>query len=63
MNSIYKQTDIQLPNSEKLNETALSIPLHPRLTDDEVTLIIDKIKCSLNQTQDKVRHSLHILKV
>lgn len=44
MNSIYKQTDIQLPNSEKLNETALSIPLHPRLTDDEVTLIIDKIK-------------------
>lgn len=44
LNSLYKQTDIKLPNSEQLNEDALSIPLHPNLTMDEVNYIIDKIK-------------------
>ncbi len=44
MNSIYKQMDQRLPNCEQLNKDALSIPLHPRLTDDEVKKVIDAIK-------------------
>lgn len=41
LNRLYGQTDIHLPNCELLNEEALSIPLHPRLTDDEVGQIVD----------------------
>jgi dTDP-4-amino-4,6-dideoxygalactose transaminase len=44
MNPLYKQLDKKLDNTEILNETALSIPLHPRLTDEEVDYIIDEIK-------------------
>lgn len=42
LNEIYKST-VQLPISEHLNEVGLNIPLHPRLTNEEVTFIIDKI--------------------
>ena len=44
MNKIYNQENVILSNSEKLNKEALSIPLHPRLTDNEVDLIISEIK-------------------
>ena len=44
LNSLYCQTHINLPNCEQLNEEALSIPLHPRLTDEEVEHIITSIK-------------------
>ena len=44
MNPLYKQTDLRLPNSEQLNKEALSIPIHPRLSDDDVSKIIDSIK-------------------
>jgi dTDP-4-amino-4,6-dideoxygalactose transaminase len=44
MNPLYKQMDHKLKNTEILNETALSIPLHPRLTDEEVDYIITEIK-------------------
>lgn len=43
LNPLYKQMDVVLPNSEILNQEALSIPLHPRLTDQEVDLVINKI--------------------
>lgn len=43
LNAVYGQTDITLRNSEELNSTALSIPLHPRLSDDEVELVADLI--------------------
>jgi len=43
MNAIYK-SDAHLPITEQLNEEALSIPIHPRLTDNEVSLIIDLLK-------------------
>lgn len=43
MNPIYK-SKARLPNCEKLNETALNIPLHPNLSDADVHYIIDKIK-------------------
>lgn len=43
MNKIYKTND-KLINSEKLNETCLSIPLHPRLSGEDVEYIISKIK-------------------
>jgi aminotransferase len=40
---IYKSKS-KLPVSERLNEEALSIPLHPRLTEAEVQYIVDSIK-------------------
>lgn len=45
LNPLYKQMDVRLENCEVLNEDCLSIPLHPRLNDNEVNKIIDKIKC------------------
>ena len=44
MNPLYEQTDKELPNSETLNEDALSIPLHPNLTDADVGKVLDKVK-------------------
>lgn len=44
LNPLYEQMDVRLKNCEILNDDCLSIPLHPRLTDDEVSYIIDKIK-------------------
>ena len=43
LNPIYEST-AKLPNSEKLNEIALSIPLHPGLSEDDVSYIIEKTK-------------------
>lgn len=39
----YGQTDVRLPNSELLKETALNIPLHPRLTDADVEQVSELI--------------------
>lgn len=44
MNPIYGQTGKRLPNSEHLNEDALSIPIHPRITNQELEQIIGEIK-------------------
>lgn len=44
LNPLYDQTTKRLPNCEQLNDDALSIPIHPRLTDDELGYIVDKIK-------------------
>ena len=43
LNPLYK-SKAKLKNSEVLNEDSLSIPLHPNLTLDQVTLIVDTIK-------------------
>lgn len=43
LNALYGQMDVRLPNSEQLNADALSIPIHPRLSDDDVSLVIEKI--------------------
>ena len=42
MNPIY-QSNAYLPNSEKLNQTGLNIPLHPRLTEKQVETVISAI--------------------
>jgi aminotransferase len=44
LNALYGQVDRRLQNVERLNDEALSIPLHPRLTDEEVAKVIDTIK-------------------
>lgn len=44
LNPIYCQTHVRLPNAEILNETGLSIPIHPRLTDGEAGMVIEKIR-------------------
>jgi dTDP-4-amino-4,6-dideoxygalactose transaminase len=44
LNPLYHQTGKRLPNSERLNEDALNIPIHPRLSDKELGFIVDRIK-------------------
>ena len=44
LNKLYGQEFQSLPNSELLNQTALSIPLHPRLSDTDVEMVVDSIK-------------------
>jgi aminotransferase len=44
LNPLYKQMDKRLPNCERLNEECLSIPLHPRLSMEEVDKVITEIK-------------------
>ncbi len=44
LNPLYKQLDVCLQNSEQLNIDALSIPIHPRMSDIEVELVATKIK-------------------
>ena len=43
LNKIYEQMDKKLPNSEELNEEALSIPLHPSMSWDDVEKVISEI--------------------
>ena len=42
LNALYR-SDAVLPGAEELNRTGLNIPLHPRLSDDEVGFVIDSI--------------------
>jgi aminotransferase len=44
LNPIYGQMDQRLPNCERLNEEALCLPLHPRLTDDDVETIVAAVR-------------------
>ncbi len=44
LNPLYKQLDVRLTNCEILNNDALSIPLHPRMTESEVDFVIKHIK-------------------
>ena len=48
LNPLYGQMSLKLINSEILNEEALSIPIHPRLTDEELEKVIEKIKLFYN---------------
>ena len=43
LNKIYKSNS-KLPNCDLLNETALNIPIHPGLKEDDIQKIIDNIK-------------------
>jgi aminotransferase len=43
LNKVYN-TKVKLPNCEQLNEDALSIPLHPNLSWEQVNYIVDTIK-------------------
>jgi dTDP-4-amino-4,6-dideoxygalactose transaminase len=44
LSPLYNQTHITLQNSEDLNKDALSIPLHPGLSDAEVNKVADMVK-------------------
>ena len=44
LNPLYKQMNVRLVNSEALNDDCLSIPLHPRLSPEDVNKIVDLIK-------------------
>ena len=44
MNALYGQLSIKLVNSEILNEEALSVPIHPRLTEEDIFYICKLIK-------------------
>ncbi|MDD2228138.1 MAG: DegT/DnrJ/EryC1/StrS family aminotransferase [Candidatus Cloacimonetes bacterium] len=43
MNAIY-ESKASLKNSEELNDTALSIPLHPNLSDEDAQFVVNQIK-------------------
>jgi aminotransferase len=51
LNPIYRQMDLRLPNCERLNEEALCLPLHPRLTDAEVEYVVATVKSFGGRTQ------------
>lgn len=44
LNPLYGQMDVRLPNSEQLNADALSIPIHPRMTDTDVEKVVEKMR-------------------
>ena len=44
LNKLYNQQNITLSNSQELNETGLSLPIHPRLSDHQVDYICEKVK-------------------
>jgi len=44
LNPLYGQMDVRLPNCEQLNEEALSIPLHPRMSDSDVVKVVECIQ-------------------
>ena len=44
LNPLYGQMDVHLPNCEQLNEDALSIPIHPRMSDSDVMAVVQNIK-------------------
>ena len=44
MNPIYKQTEVRLKNTETLNKDALSIPIHPRISEADQDIVINNIK-------------------
>ena len=43
LNPLYGQMDVRLANSEQLNSDALSIPIHPRMSDDDLAQVVEKI--------------------
>jgi aminotransferase len=48
LNPLYGQLNVKLKNSEILNSDALSIPIHPRVTDTELDHIIYSITSFLS---------------
>jgi aminotransferase len=44
MNKIFNHTHYTFPNSERLNEEALNIPIHPRMSVDDVGKVVHLIK-------------------
>ena len=48
LNRLYGQTDISLPNCEQLNQDALSIPIHPRMSEADVEQVISAIRVFFN---------------
>lgn len=44
LNEIYKQTDKSLPACEQLNKEALSIPLHPSMTMEDASTVVEFVQ-------------------
>lgn len=49
--NVCYQTDAEFPNSIEFAETALSLPIYPQLTDEEVEYVIKAVKHTLTQHQ------------
>lgn len=50
LNALYCQMDVRLPNCEQLNQDALSIPIHPRMSDVDVEKVVEKIRAFYGPT-------------
>ncbi len=44
LSPLYRQMDVRLRNCEQLNTDALSIPIHPRMSDVDVDKVVEKIR-------------------
>lgn len=44
LNPLYGQMGVRLHNCEQLNEDALSIPIHPRMSEGDVEKVVEKIR-------------------
>jgi aminotransferase len=44
LNPLYGQMNVRLSNCEQLNLDALSIPIHPRMSDADVEKVVEKIR-------------------
>ena len=56
MNPIYGSS-ARLPVSERLNEEALCLPLHPRLTDDDVTTVVAAVRAFARRSTTPPRNA------
>lgn len=44
LNPLYGQMNVRLPNCEQLNKDALCIPIHPRMSNNDVDKVVSTIK-------------------
>ena len=51
--NVSKQTDAQFPNSVEFAETALSLPIYPQMSDEEVEYVIKSVKQTLLNNEKK----------
>jgi dTDP-4-amino-4,6-dideoxygalactose transaminase len=50
LNQIYNQTDNSLPNTERLNKSALSLPIHPNMTLDDASYVVEHVNKFYNDS-------------
>lgn len=50
LHPLFKKYAVELPNTEKVGEEILTLPLYCNMTDDDIKLVIDSVKEFLNES-------------